>query len=309
MINPCSSIDSKPDAVGQLVDSFTTQGRVASVYDQAANILIPSGIFVSLVARTRQMTPLSVKFPAAFDCSGSRQSKIKVGAHVQIKPGRMTVGRMRMDLQKAPRFQGIADYKFSEQMDADKINRFHHVLTVVGQPGGLLGLIDPKQDGNPFVRKGRSLCQRIFNDPGPRMAGHLAKFAGLGVGLTPSGDDLLCGFLLGKKICTGSVGNKSQYQHLSMSMPLDEATTAIIWKAANQTTDAGRTLIWLALKGRFPGYLLDAVEGLANARTPADIFKAVSAAVGCGKTSGTDALVGLLLYLQLSHQRSKCAGK
>ncbi len=188
--------------------------------------------------------------------------------------------------------------KFSE-----KVKNFHHALTMVGRPGGLLGLIDPKPDGNPFTRKGLSLRQRIFSDPGPGMAGHLAKFVGLGVGLTPSGDDLLCGFLLGEKLSAGPVRYKAHHRNLSKPVTLDEAAKAIIWKAAGQTTDAGRTLIWLALRGRFSGFLLDAAAGLADARTPADIFKTVTAAVGCGKTSGTDTLVGLLLYLQLSLQR------
>ncbi len=303
MLSPCPNTEPEPDEIGQLVDNFTTKGRVTAVYDQAANILIPQGILVTLVARTRQMTPLSVKFTAAFDLSGSRQGRIHEGDHVQIKPGRLTIGRVHMDLKKRPRFQGMPDHNLCGCMGVDKINRFHRALTMLGRPGGFLGLIEKKPDDSPFVRKGLSLCRLIFNDPGPQMAVYLAKFAGLGVGLTPSGDDLLCGFLLGESISLGSAGPDTGYRSLSGPTRLDDVARTVIWQAAGRTTDAGRTLIWLALKGRCPAYLLDAAAGLANARTSSDIFKAIAAAVDCGKTSGTDALVGLLLYFQLFHRR------
>jgi hypothetical protein len=302
MIAVCQTIKQKPDEVGRLVCDLIAEGRIVSIFDKTVNILIPQRLLVSLVERHSQMTAMSVRCPAVFDGLRSRRLKLRVGDTACIKPGRLTIGGLRIDLTTARRFQGMVNRDLTCRFDSVRISAFDRVLSTVGRRDGLLGLIDGKLSNNPFAQKGLAMCNRMVGSPRSRMAENLAEFVGLGVGFTPSGDDLICGFLLGQKVCTMSAWERKSHRRESLLPPLDEAEKDIIWRSANRTNDGGRTLIWMALQNRFPGFLLDAASGLAKAEETAAIARVVGAAVSRGHTSGTDALVGLLLYLQRFNQ-------
>jgi hypothetical protein len=62
----------------------------------------------------------------------------------------------------------------------------------------------------------------------------------------------------------------------------------------DRTNDAGKTLLWQALQGHFPEYLIETVRSVSNAQSKQEIVEAVERAVSHGATSGTDALVGLV---------------
>jgi hypothetical protein len=64
------------------------------------------------------------------------------------------------------------------------------------------------------------------------------------------------------------------------------------------TNDAGKTLLWQALHGRFPSYLIEAVRSVSDARGKQEIADAVERAVTQGATSGTDALTGFLFSVE-----------
>ena len=71
-----------------------------------------------------------------------------------------------------------------------------------------------------------------------------------------------------------------------------------LWVAMNRTNDAGKTLLWQALQGHFPGYLIEAVRSVSDAEGKQEIVDAVERAVGRGATSGTDALTGFLFSVE-----------
>jgi hypothetical protein len=115
---------------------------------------------------------------------------------------------------------------------------------------------------------------------------------GLGPGFTPSGDDFLSGVLLG----CGLSGQA-----------LPEEQQAAIAQGLDRTNAAGRTLLWLALRGSFPAYLLRLAEDLdridgegckGGGGRGRRVEQAVRRATGFGETSGTDAAVGLLWCLE-----------
>jgi len=304
-VNHCQPGNRWPTEVGQLVCEFSTEGRIVSVYDKAANILVPPGLLVSLVQHPGQMTPMSVKCPALFERLRSRQVKLKVGDTARISRGRLTVGNQQIDLKAARCFQGIPEHSRVGRFKSETIAVIRRVLCMVGRRGGLLGLIDESEADNPFVRQGLMLRDGLIGSRQSRMIECLAKFVGLGVGFTPSGDDLICGFLLGKKVVALSDWNGNPDRQEMKYGPLNAKEKRRIWKEAARTNAGGRTLIWMALQGRFPGFLLDAVAGLSRSKGSAGIFRAVNTAVSRGHTSGTDALVGLLLYLQRLSQDNK----
>ena len=304
-VNSCQTANQWTNEVGQLVCELTAEGRIVSIFDKAVNILIPQELLVSLVRHTKQMTPMSVKCPAFFEDLRSRQLRLRLGEMARIGKERLTIGNRQIDLKTARSFQGFPACNRLGWFEPDKMSACRRVLCLVGRKGGLLGLLDEKEAENPFVQKGLGLRDGLIRSRRSRMVACLTKFVGLGVGFTPAGDDLICGFLLGQKVLGLSNANLNPDRRELKPEPLSEEEKRSIWTKTAQTNAGGRTLIWMALQGRFPGFLLDAVAGLSKAQGTPDIFRVLNTAVSRGHTSGTDALVGFLLYLQMFDQENK----
>jgi hypothetical protein len=179
-----------------------------------------------------------------------------------------------------------------------KASALDQALAACGEPGGFLWLTGSVAAGR-FPRKlGSSRGSNLFwehaaealrhagrvGDP-PILKG-LEPLVGLGMGFTPSGDDFLAGVFLGERAL------------LLQRAAAPEIDSQSIASMLHRSSPGGRTLLWLALRGSFPSYLLAAARGLARAVTLQAVFEVVEKAVAHGKTSGTDALVGLLWYLK-----------
>jgi hypothetical protein len=126
----------------------------------------------------------------------------------------------------------------------------------------------------------------------------LSQLVGLGVGSTPGGDDFISGVLLGEKILNLLYGSQMELFDVGQqgSGPCS-INKEEIWNRLVKTSFVGKTLLWQALQGHFPSYLIEAVRGLAAAGGLENMKKTVARAASHGETSGTDALVGLSLYL------------
>jgi hypothetical protein len=282
--------------IGSLVPQ-QFRGRVVSVHKKAVNVLLPDGRLLGLLARAEDMTDLTVRLPIL-------PPGAIVGAEVKGDGGRLVAeGWITVDCAGARRWEGrLAGFPVfpaavkggrptgtPEQggHGSDVASDLSAALLRHGARGGFLGLIDLSDD-NPFVRRARGF---LLSHDG------LAGVVGLGAGFTPSGDDFLSGVLLG----CGMSGRE-----------LPEKQQAAIAGALDRTNAAGRTLLWLALRGSFPAYLLRLAEDLARADSEAcagggtlehqsrtrRVEEAVRRATGFGETSGTDATVGLLWFLE-----------
>jgi len=108
----------------------------------------------------------------------------------------------------------------------------------------------------------------------------LEGLIGLGQGLTPSGDDFITGALLAEK-------------WLMESIKIDKSA---ISNALNKTSYAGRSLLYLALEGSFPAYLLSFINNLSIIRNENDFLRTVKDAAEHGSTSGLDSLAGFYWY-------------
>ncbi len=115
---------------------------------------------------------------------------------------------------------------------------------------------------------------------------------GLGIGLTPSGDDFLTGVLLTQRLLGSSPPSVSS----------DRVAEQAIDPAA--TTDVSRTQLLLAVEGHAPGFLLPLFESLAAASAgtedTAALFDAARKAVAHGHSSGCDAVAGVVWAIEAS---------
>ncbi len=281
----------KAREIGCLVNEVTRSGEVASVYAGAVNILVPEKVLLSLVERPSQMSALGIRVPELFESgrsgSGKRPDRIERGTKVTHRGKDILLGDLTIEPARANVWSGAGfDYPgLAAGFAAGKIELFKRALLSRGKEGGLIGLYQNRGRDNPFVQRAQRILaqvkmEKIEGEP-PRLQG-LSGLLGLGIGLTPSGDDFLAGVLLGERMLTAS-----------RTVDKEE-----IGKALDRTGFPGRTLIWQALKEHFPHYLIEAARGLAGADSPEEMIAVVERATSHGETSGTDALTGLLWYLE-----------
>ncbi len=111
------------------------------------------------------------------------------------------------------------------------------------------------------------------------------KMIGLGPGVTPSGDDILIGFLAALWSMTGQ--NNAQ---LSFIHSFGDALMQI----AKQTSEISRTYLYHATRGQFSSSLSNLAEVIA---TGDDVEHATQEAMRVGHSSGMDSVTGLLIGL------------
>ncbi len=108
------------------------------------------------------------------------------------------------------------------------------------------------------------------------------QLAGLGPGLTPSGDDVLAGILLGLRVwpaAAGPLGPKA-------------VSTLLVGTAAPRTGRISRAYLWAARQGHASEAWHDLIRAL-----PANADRVITAAtriLSTGETSGADMLAGFL---------------
>jgi Protein of unknown function (DUF2877) len=145
--------------------------------------------------------------------------------------------------------------------------------------------------GDPFRRAAapRIDALRLGLVSGDALAAQTAALGliGLGVGLTPSGDDFLVGMLAGLEAT----------QH-----PLRAAVATAIARAARGTTAFGAALLEHACRGEFSQRLHDVLIAIA-AQEPVALRQATDRAMAYGATSGADTLAGLSLGLDVARSR------
>lgn len=108
---------------------------------------------------------------------------------------------------------------------------------------------------------------------------------GLGPGVTPSGDDVLIGFLAGLWSLSGQHAKRQSFVR---SFGRD------LLRIARQTNEISRTYLYHAVQGQFSSTLSTLVEKIG---TGGNVESAVREALQVGHSSGMDSVTGLLISL------------
>jgi len=142
-----------------------------------------------------------------------------------------------------------------------------------------------------FARAASSKCDALLAE----LAGSVARddalaaektaraLVGLGPGLTPSGDDALCGFMLARCIAEGGGGGGDA----------DDAVRSVARRTDGRTTVFSAVQLGLAADRRFGEALLEVAIALGGG-WPGGVHPAVARCLDLGATSGADALLGLV---------------
>lgn len=110
-----------------------------------------------------------------------------------------------------------------------------------------------------------------------------ADMIGLGPGVTPSGDDILIGFLAGLWSTAGKNGHQLAF--------IRSFGTELI-QLAKGTSEISRTYLLHATQGQFSSSLTHLAESVANG---GDVEAAAQTAMRVGHSSGMDSVTGLLI--------------
>jgi hypothetical protein len=118
------------------------------------------------------------------------------------------------------------------------------------------------------------------------------KMIGLGPGVTPSGDDILIGFLAGLWSRAGQHDKQLSFVRLFGNE---------IIKLAKQTSEISRTYLYHATQGQFSSSLSTLAEAIS---TGIGVEHATQEAMRVGHSSGMDSVTGLLIGLCVWNGRS-----
>jgi hypothetical protein len=266
-------------ALGEYAGIGPWSGRVVSAHAGALNVVRDDGLLVSVVAAEGSMTAMSILAASVFEPPRLTGGDLPIltGRPAELQRARLLIsGLAPIELPRGKTWHGRVRSDVAKAVWAEKALLAERALARGGRSGGLLGVLFGGASRSPYEEQAlRALA-----------AGRPESLVGLGPGMTPAGDDFLAGALL-----AGSAG----FVHGLSGTGIDARA---IEAALSRTTPAGRTLLWLALRGSFPSYLCSFIERLAEATAEQGIEKAVCAACFHGETSGTDSLTGFFLTIR-----------
>ena len=256
-------------------------GIIHSVYRKTINLSL-NGQLLALQTYTSPLSPLSLI--TKLNAEQMECLPVKEGDPVKIQNGVLSLHHCCMFSWNAAYIHNL---KLSEQIPKTQIpsltSLIRETLSMQSAGGFELLFTDkiPPDDtlilvaARKYLSKTRTyLLQRHWNE-----ASHtLCRLIGLGLGLTPSGDDFLCGVLAGLHLCG------------LLSHPFYPALSSQIQVHLTDTNDISAAFLHCALQGQF-SLAVNRLPSMISASQILSVFREI------GHSSGTDTLCGIYYVL------------
>jgi len=267
-------------------------GTVHSVFDHAVNLELGEDCLAGLITETKALTPYAVSVRT--NDSFAQTVRAGMAAHLASGMLRIPEAKIEIQLSSAP----ILDLS----VDSIELRQFTGAAQALEQRITLalceadvetsLAPLATGGEGNVYTRFLAPRLEKLFSavkhGAWDEAAQAAANCAGCGMGLTPSSDDLLCGYFTTLHLlyrANGNIRAKAHIQHLAQAA-------------------AGKT-------NRISGsFLLQSGMALANVAV-LDLFRlidlefdtfsadrAIARVLEIGSTSGADTLTGVTLALR-----------
>lgn len=239
-------------SVREVLTGPDQEGHVLGVFPRAAYVQVPRTV-VALLAPEATRLPNGVVLADA-----EALALLVVGDPATVGTGRVTAGPLAVTVVRwwsvRPR-RPVAD-------PAGLAARARRLATLSGEPPVRAELV--------------RACATVDAD-----ALRAATYAllGLGPGLTPSGDDVVAGLMVGLR-------------RLGLGGLADQVGPAVTTAARRRTTALSAALLELAARGEAAATALDLVDALAG---HGDLEQAAQALFALGHTSGRDLAAGLAI--------------
>jgi Protein of unknown function (DUF2877) len=264
-----------------LLQAVWWEGRIAAVFHTSLLFTAPDGSLLHVHPGPQLVSPFSLRIDAGF-ARALHQIPFAQGMPVH-KSGSALVMAERLQL----RLDDITYYQSPRQIagevDPEAIRIAQQTLNLYGHTSGV--------DRLPAARTLITAMQQgLATSKVGQLREATRRLVGLGLGLTPSGDDFLVGCLSGLRLIRQ---NKQAVFQL-----LERWRDALLPDVDARTTRVGAAFIRYALDGAFAEVLdLAALSFLAPAR-PSLVQAAVGRLLAQGETSGSDTTLGLLTGLE-----------
>ncbi|MDO9545932.1 MAG: DUF2877 domain-containing protein [Pelolinea sp.] len=152
---------------------------------------------------------------------------------------------------------------------------------------GNLAIQDQTQENNPNIEN--NLKSALYSRNEAAVFESLSNSLGYGEGLTPSGDDLICGFLL-----AAHAWEEILYPDFSFKKTI----LKIVETARKKTTALSANLIACAASGSADERIINCVKWFNNGGLSAALI--MEELLSYGSSSGLDTLAGMLAFIQAS---------
>lgn len=203
---------------------------------------------------------------------------IKIGENVIWKAGCLHFYKNHLLLNKAELYS--SKMEITETLKLENLQNLNdYVAGLNKETGAAIFLSHFLTEENPFAKALQSLCMKKRS-----LANSSIGFLlGRGVGLTPSGDDMLVGHLAARKLL-------NEEDQIVENRILTELS-----KEPAVTTDISKHYLLCALSNRFSSPVSELIETLTAKSSKEQVQKAVDNIMKVGHTSGLDLLAGFIV--------------
>lgn len=257
--------------------------HVLSVFDNAWNLVAADGRVFALVTRDIGDGPLNIVLPAQLPHLLLPRAGAPASIDVErLRLGEIEIGLACADWNPCPNWEGLRARYPAMCARAPALLR---VARQLAPSLGLLALLEPDPLASPSVPRILVAFRQALADLPPgemwlpsRVERVAAQVAGLGWGLTPSGDDWLAGMLV--------------WAWLAHPHP-QEVGAAVVAAAVPRTTTLSAALLRSAANGECDAAWQDLLAALASDQS-SSLETLTRTVLAHGETSGADMLAGFL---------------
>ena len=292
-------------------------GKVHSVFDHTINIVSPEESLVTIACKTVDDSPINLKVDSIRFKEGGRPSE---SMPVAVKNGNIIIGNRFSitGLRDVPIWR--PDLNVPSEIEVgrilDAVHMAVNMVYVYGQPEGfksllpyILRLVCPEPEcppigsWNPYAEmafpyfNGLVTCFELGDIGGA--AEEASHLIGMGPGLTPSGDDFLCGFLGTLSLVSPFLGDQRK--------DIDDLSRMVISSINGRTNPISHEYLKHYARGKPSGSTSRMIQSLLDG-TESSLVESIKNVCRVGHSSGTDIALGVLTAFSTLY-RSICRKK
>lgn len=246
--------------------------RVLAVFDRACDLAASDGNVIALVMPEIGDGPLNIVVKA----HAGEWASIEQGLPAQAQNGVLQIGGMQITLTEATIWEPRPDWGMLRRQRVTIARRLPLLQALVhSRAEGLLVSLEKRLETKTDLA---DALHAGWQGDAARLQRAAKGLAGLGQGLTPAGDDFLCGVML--------------WAWLAHPTP-QEACRVIAEVAAPRTTTLAAAFLRAASRGECSVTWHRLLHAL-TLDVDDELDKAAHAVLACGETSGADTLAGFL---------------
>lgn len=270
----------RSEETGRWLRTHRAIGTVHSVFSKSVNLLFGNEM-LSILALPALLEPMSIRlsFPVDFT-----RLEIAAGDAARIDGETITIGvyPVSVDMRETWSETLRVTAPAAPEKIAEACALLRRKIRESGRTEGMAQVFDPDDASRKKLLYGQRVAALLAAETEPEKLAAFEGLTGLGIGLTPSGDDFLTGYMRTEQIFHPSEDFRPYVDaiaHLTNPISVKELRAAADGRMADEVN-------------RLLFHLLDAGGRLTLAEKSAD------AVMCCGSTSGTDLLCGILVSLE-----------